>query len=148
MTRSSLSAAAMVGLVGMLSAASLPAADAAAGVAASPSASCASFAAHHFVEAVSAKNHGKLTRVKAHPARFICGGPDDGHYKVNAKKVIRLTLHPSTTVDVLKSADGTSHRVIAASRLPHQLRHDTSERIFRVTGHRAHVRKLFEEFHP
>jgi hypothetical protein len=139
---------ATVGLVGALSTAALPAVHASTHVSRVPAAGCDGFAKHHFVEALSAKNHGTRTRVTAHPAKFVCGGPDDFHFTINTKKTVRLTLHPSAKVDVLKSAGGSSTRSIAPAKLPHQLRHDGSDRIFRVIGPHTHVNRLVEQFHP
>jgi hypothetical protein len=148
MKRVSLSVVATTGLVGALVTAGLPAAQASTHVARAPAGTCAAFAKHHFVEALSAKNDGSLTRVTAHPAKFICGGPDDGHYRVNEHKVVTLTLHPGAKVEVLRSASRPSRHSLARTRLPHRLRHDHSERIFKVTGHRSDVTRLVEEFHP
>jgi hypothetical protein len=146
--RVSLSVVATTGLVGALVTAGLPAAQAATHVARGSAGTCAAFAKHHFVEALSAKNDGSLTRVTAHPAKFICGGPDDGHYKVNENKLVKLTLHSGAKVEVLRSASRPTHHSLPPTRLPHRLRHDKSERIFKVTGHRSDVTKLVEEFHP
>jgi hypothetical protein len=146
--RVSLSVVATTGLVGALVTAGLPAAQAATHVARGSAGTCAAFAKHHFVEALSANNDGSLTRVTAHPAKFICGGPDDGHYKVNENKLVKLTLHSGAKVEVLRSASRPTHHSLPPTRLPHRLRHDKSERIFKVTGHRSDVTKLVEEFHP
>jgi hypothetical protein len=148
MMRVSLSVVATTGLLGALVTAGLPAAQASTHVARGPAGSCAAFAKHHFVEALSATNDGSLTRVKAHPAKFICGGPDDGHYKVSEHKVVTLTLHSGAKVEVLRSASRPAHHSLPKTRLPHRLRHDHSERIFKVTGHRSDVTRLVEEFHP
>jgi hypothetical protein len=148
MMRVSLSVVATTGVVAALATAGLPAAQASTHAARGQARTCAAFAKHHFVEALSAKNVGSLTHVKAHPAKFICGGPDDGHYKVNEHKVVTLTLHSGAKVEVLRSASRPSHHSLPRTRLPHRLRHDNSERIFKVTGHRSNVTKLVEEFHP
>jgi hypothetical protein len=148
MTRMSRSVVATVGLVGALSTAALPAVHASTHVSRAPAAGCRGFAKHHFVEALSAKNHGTLTRVMAHPAKFVCGGPDDFHYTVNEKKTVRLTVHAAANIKVLKSAGGSSTRAIAPARLPHELRHDGSDRIFRINGPHTHINRMVEQFHP
>ncbi len=109
--------------------------------------SCA--AAHKtYAKAKSAQNQNGVTVVKAHPATFHCGGPDDGSYHAKKAKEV-LTLQSNAVVKVFKNPEDPSTLMrVPPSKLPHWLKHNASEPFYRIWGTPADVTKMVEKFHP
>jgi hypothetical protein len=129
-----------------VSALAAPAAGAATG---RPSAEpgCAQ-AKHRFVEAESATVKGKVIKVKGHKAKFHCGGEDDGHYTAS-KPTETLRISSKATVTVFKTPEDPSDtRTIKATALPHWLKKNASEPIYRITGPKTKITTMTEQFHP
>jgi hypothetical protein len=105
-------------------------------------------AAHRYVEAVAARNHHGVTTVTAHPATFHCGGPDDGHYAVSTSSET-LRLHAAAVVKVFHRAnDPSAYQRVKPSALPRRLQRNSAEPIYRISGHRRHITRMTEQFHP
>jgi hypothetical protein len=105
-------------------------------------------AKHRFVDAESATVTAGVISVKAHPATFHCGGEDDGHYNVSKTKET-LTVKADAVITVFKNPENPSKSItVMASALPHWLKHNKSEPIYRLAGPKDAVTKLTEQFHP
>ncbi|HEX3824850.1 MAG TPA: hypothetical protein VHV79_10340 [Mycobacteriales bacterium] len=105
-------------------------------------------AMHRFVEADRATVSGSVVKVSAHKARFHCGGEDDGHY-TTAKATETLRVSKKAIIRVFKSAENPSNsRTIKATALPHWLKKNSSEPIYRIAGPKHKVTRMTEQFHP
>jgi hypothetical protein len=105
-------------------------------------------AKHKFIEAKSATVHGHLVKVKAHPAKFHCGGEDDGHFSV-LRRNVTITLRSSAVVTVFKSPEDPSvTKTIKPAALAHWLKKNKSEPIYRIAGAETDVTTMSEQFHP
>jgi hypothetical protein len=105
-------------------------------------------AKHRFVEADSAKVSGSVIKVKAHKAKFHCGGEDDGHY-TTATATETLTVSKKATITVFKSPERPSvSKTIKATALPHWLKKNSSEPIYRIAGAKHKITTMTEQFHP
>jgi hypothetical protein len=101
-----------------------------------------------YVRADSARAEGDGVVVTAHPARRLCGGPDNSHYEVDAATE-RLTLTASTTgVLIATTSSGLGHETVAPTELPQRLVDDRFGRIFQVEGPATAVTSLEEQYHP
>lgn len=118
--------------------------------AAGSSTSCTSYAVTHtFAEVIAAKENpdGSLS-FTAHPAKVVCGGPDDLHYDV-ATSTETGTVTPSGTVQMIATtATGPEDRSVPPADFSSSLAADRWGRIFRVTGPLAAVTTLVEMYHP
>jgi hypothetical protein len=101
-----------------------------------------------YVRALSARAERNTVVVTAHPARRVCGGPDNSHYEVGAVTE-RLTLTASTTVVLITATpSGLGHGTVAPTDLPQRLVDDRFGRIFLVRGPLTGVTSLEEQYHP
>jgi hypothetical protein len=129
-----------------LTALALPASAASTGHAAAGK-TCAQ-AKHRFVEADSATLKGSVITVTAHKAKFHCGGEDDGHYSVS-KATETLTVSSKATITVFKKPENPSvSKTIKATSLPHWLKKNAAEPIYRIAGPKTKITKMTEQFHP
>ena len=128
----------------------------AAGPAATPSGEAATsatacpeaVATNTYVQVMSANEQGNAVMVEAHPARRVCGGPDNGHYEFGTGTE-QLTVTASATVVVLTTTpSGLGHETVAPSSLPERLVDDRFGRIFLVRGPASAVASLEEQYHP
>jgi hypothetical protein len=105
-------------------------------------------AKHRFVDAESATVNGSVIKVVAHKAKFHCGGPDDGHYSTS-KPTETLTVSKTATITVFKSPeDPSDSKTVKATSLPHWLKKNSSEAIYRIEGPKTKITKMTEQFHP
>jgi hypothetical protein len=105
-------------------------------------------AKHRFVAADSATVKGSVIKVSAHKAKFHCGGEDDGHY-TTSKATETLTVSSKAKVTVFKSPEDPSHsKTVKATALPHWLKKNASEPIYRIAGPKRKITKMTEQFHP
>lgn len=124
-----------------------PAAASPAAARASRASGCAQ-ADHRYVRATTATTTGGVTTVRAHPATFHCGGPDDGHYTVS-HTTETLTLHANSVVEIFRNPENpSSYTRVKASALSRWLKRNDSEPIYRISGRRHHVTRMIEQFHP
>ncbi len=101
-----------------------------------------------YVRAMSAHAEGNTVVVTAHPARRVCGGPDNGYFEVKHAKE-RLTLTASATVIMLPTPPrGLGHETVAPTDLPQRLVDDQFGRIFLVRGPLTAVTSFKEQYHP
>ena len=101
-----------------------------------------------YVRATSAHAAGNAVVVTAHPARRVCGGPDNSHYEVDAGTE-RLTLTASTAVVLITTTpSGLGQETVAPADLPQRLVDDRFGRIFLVRGPLTGVTSLEEQYHP
>jgi hypothetical protein len=101
-----------------------------------------------YVRATSARAAGDVVVITAHPARRVCGGPDNSHYEVDAATE-RVTLTASTTVVLITTTpSGLGHETVAPADLPQRLVDDRFGRIFLVRGPLTGVTSMEEQYHP
>jgi hypothetical protein len=111
------------------------------------SAACAQ-AKHRFVEAEHATVNGSVIKVSAHKAKFHCGGEDDGHYSTS-KATETLTVSKSAKIIVFKNPeDPSDSKTVKATALPHWLKKNASEPIYRIEGPKHKISRMTEQFHP
>jgi hypothetical protein len=105
-------------------------------------------AKHTFISAVTATVSAKKIVVHGHPATFHCGGPDDGSYRTK-KATETITVLRSATITVFKQPENPSVTwKVSASALPHWVKHNRSEPIYRIAGPKAAITAMTEQFHP
>jgi hypothetical protein len=105
-------------------------------------------AKHRFVDAKHATVKGKVIEVTGHKAKFHCGGEDDGHY-TTSKATETLRISSKATITVFKSEDDPSDtRTIKATALPHWLKKNAAESIYRISGPKTKITSMTEQFHP
>jgi hypothetical protein len=105
-------------------------------------------AKHRFVEADSATVKGSVIKVTGHKATFHCGGEDDGHYST-AKATETLRVSKTATITVFKNPEDSSRtKTVKATALPHWLKKNSSESIYRIEGPKSKITKMTEQFHP
>lgn len=105
-------------------------------------------ATNTYVRATSARAQGNTIVVTANPAQRVCGGPNNGHYELEAVTQ-QLTLTASATVVVLtRTPSGLGHETVALTDFPQRLVDDRFGRIFLVRGPASAVTSLEEQYHP
>jgi hypothetical protein len=109
-------------------------------------AACVANSATTYVEAVSAATQGSVVVLTAHPARFLCGGPNNGHYETGGATT-SLTLSPSTAIRMLVSG-GPQEETVAAADFPGRLAAETVPGIFSVTGPGSMPTAMQEQYQP
>jgi hypothetical protein len=132
--------------LGLAAGLSLPAATAATAAAHHP-AGCGSYAKHEFGVAFKARAKGNIVKVKLHPATFVCGGDNDGHFNVSPTKET-VKLHHDTIVRVLDPVGSSQHTTIDASQFPHWLKHEDDSKIYKINGPFHHVRRFVGQYRP
>lgn len=119
------------------------------GVASTSAAGCPEpLASNTYVRASTARAEGATVVVTAHPARRVCGGPNNGHYEIGTA-TDHLTVTASATVVLLTTTPtGLGHETVAPTDLPQRLADDRFGRIFLVRGPLTAVTSMEEQFHP
>lgn len=131
----------LTGIIGLASAVSLTTAAAEqAGQSCGP--------AHRYVDAASATVKPHRVIVTGKHSKLVCGGPDDSSYVDGS--AVTLKVLRSATIRVWKVPADPSQgmRTVAATALPHWLRKNRSEPIYKIHGPADGVTKLVERWHP
>lgn len=110
-------------------------------------AGCGSYAKHRFGQVFKAHAVGNVVKVKYHPATFICGGEDDGHFIVATTKAV-AKLHSDTVVKVLDPPGQATMTKIDAAKFPHWLKHENDEKLYKINGPVNHVRRFQGQYRP
>ncbi|HVV74842.1 MAG TPA: hypothetical protein VHC43_02325 [Mycobacteriales bacterium] len=104
--------------------------------------------AHTYIDAEHATVKAHRVVVTGKAARLHCGGPDDSSYITGSATTVKLLL--TATVKVWKMPEDPSQgtKTVSATKLPHWLKVNRSEPIYKVHGPSHAVTKLVEEWHP
>jgi hypothetical protein len=140
--------AASIAVLGAASTAALAApATAASATRDTHSPACAQ-AKHRFIDADTATVKGAVIKVIAHKAKFHCGGEDDGHYTAS-RPTETLRISKTATITVFKHPEDPSDpKTVKATALPHWLKKNSVEPIYRIEGPKSKITTMTEQFHP
>lgn len=119
------------------------------GVAGTPVQDCHKWArTHTFVWIAKATGTARTgLTVSGDLVKVHCGGPDDLQYIITNKAFTGHVLG-TAKITVVTFANGVQSRPLPLARFARWIRHDSTGRIFVVTGPFKAIRGLNEQYHP
>ncbi|HWC34454.1 MAG TPA: hypothetical protein VG650_06455 [Mycobacteriales bacterium] len=104
--------------------------------------------AHRYIDAKSAKVTPHRVVVYGHHAKLVCGGPDDFGFDTGGSAVLRVLKSAKIKVWKMPGNPSDGMRKVAATDLPHWLKKNRSEPVYKIHGPSDAVTSLVEKWHP
>ncbi|HWC33341.1 MAG TPA: hypothetical protein VG650_00815 [Mycobacteriales bacterium] len=104
--------------------------------------------AHRYVDAESAVAKAHAVVIHGKHATLHCGGPDDYSYVIGKAVTLRMLMTGTVVVWKMPEDPSQGTRTIPATNLPHWLKRNAGEPIYKIHGPSNAVMKLVEKWHP
>ena len=104
--------------------------------------------AHRYINAKSATVTAHRVVITGKRSTLVCGGEDDSHYSDGGPLTVKLLKTATVKVWNAYADPSQGRRTIAAIDLPHWLKKNAGEPIYKIHGPSGGVTKLVEQWHP